>query len=103
MCFDFRRARSHPLGPTITSRIPGRFAMYTPKEVHVKVTDLPDAGVLLFSRYPDGGLLLTFAITEWWQRFHLDRAEQRKHQPNVIPRRECFDRANRKPGPRYVG
>jgi len=27
--FDFRRARSHPLGPTITSRLPGRFAMYT--------------------------------------------------------------------------
>jgi hypothetical protein len=37
MCFDFRRARSHPLGPTITSRIPGRFAMYTPEEGHVKV------------------------------------------------------------------
>lgn len=37
MCFDFRRARSHPLGPTITSRLPGRFAMYTPEEVHVKV------------------------------------------------------------------
>jgi len=37
MCFDFRRARSHPLGPTITSRIPGRIAMYTPEEAHVKV------------------------------------------------------------------
>ena len=23
MCFDFRRARSHPLGPTITSRLTG--------------------------------------------------------------------------------
>ena len=41
MCFDFRRARSHPLGPTITSRLPGRFAMYTPKEVHVKVLTCP--------------------------------------------------------------
>jgi hypothetical protein len=48
MCFDFRRARSHPLGPTITSRLPGRFAMYTPKEVRVKVADLPDAGIQLF-------------------------------------------------------
>jgi hypothetical protein len=37
MCFDFRRARSHPLGPTITCRLPGRLAMYTPEEVHVKV------------------------------------------------------------------
>jgi hypothetical protein len=41
MCFDFRRARSHPLGPTITSRIPGRFAMYTPEEGHVKVLNRP--------------------------------------------------------------
>jgi hypothetical protein len=48
MCFDFRRARSHPLGPTITSRLPGRFAMYTSKEVRVKVADLPDAGIHLF-------------------------------------------------------
>jgi hypothetical protein len=38
MCFDFRRARSHPLGPTITiSRLPGRFAMYTAAGAHVKV------------------------------------------------------------------
>ena len=37
MCFDFRRARSHPLGPTITSRLPGRFAMYTAEEARVKV------------------------------------------------------------------
>jgi hypothetical protein len=43
MCFDFRRARSHPLGPTITSRIPGRFAMYTPEEAHVKVLTCPHA------------------------------------------------------------
>ena len=41
MCFDFRRARSHPLGPTLTSRLPGRFAMYTSKEVHVKVRTFP--------------------------------------------------------------
>ncbi len=32
MCFDFRRARSHPLAPTITSRLPGRLAMYTLNE-----------------------------------------------------------------------
>jgi len=43
MCFDFRRARSHPLGPTITSRLPGRFAMYTSEEVHVKVLTYPMA------------------------------------------------------------
>jgi hypothetical protein len=41
MCFDFRRARSHPLGPTLTSRLPGRLAMYTPKEVPVKVLTYP--------------------------------------------------------------
>ena len=37
MCFDFRRARSHPLGPTITSRLPGRIEMYTWVKARVKV------------------------------------------------------------------
>jgi hypothetical protein len=37
MCFDFRRARSHPLGSDITSHLPGRFAMYTSGEARVKV------------------------------------------------------------------
>lgn len=37
MCFDFRRARSHPLGPTITSRLPGRIEMYTSVKARVKV------------------------------------------------------------------
>ncbi|MDQ2921340.1 MAG: hypothetical protein M3R52_07000 [Acidobacteriota bacterium] len=49
MCFDFRRARSHPLGPTITSRLPGRFAMYTSKEVRVKVMTYP-IPVIRFSK-----------------------------------------------------
>ena len=35
--FDFRRARSHPLGPTITSRLPGRIEMYTWVKARVKV------------------------------------------------------------------
>jgi len=51
MCFDFRRARSHPLGPTLTSRLPGRFAMYTSEEAHVKVpTYSTDA--YLFKKIP---------------------------------------------------
>ncbi len=37
MCFDFRRARTHPLGPTITSRLPGKSEMYTSEQAHVKV------------------------------------------------------------------
>ena len=37
ICFDFRRARSHPLGPTITSRLPGRIEMYTSVKARVKV------------------------------------------------------------------
>jgi hypothetical protein len=35
--FDFRRARSHPLGPTITIRLPGRIEMYTSVKARVKV------------------------------------------------------------------
>jgi hypothetical protein len=31
MCFDFRRARSHPLDPTIIAALPGRGGMYTPE------------------------------------------------------------------------
>ena len=102
MCFDFRRARSHPLGPTITSRLPGRFAMYTPKEVHVKVADLPDEGYNYF-RITAGSFLLVFAITDWWLRRRLNRAAPRKHRRNEIPRRGCSDRVNRKRVPKYVG
>jgi hypothetical protein len=32
MCFDFRRARSHPLGPdNHLAALPGRWALYTPR------------------------------------------------------------------------
>ncbi len=41
MCFDFRRARSHPLSPTVTSHLPGRLAIYTSKEARVKVLTYP--------------------------------------------------------------
>lgn len=39
MCFDFRRARSHPLAPTSHRPLyPGRSAMYTAEEGDVKAT-----------------------------------------------------------------
>ncbi len=94
MCFDFRRARSHPLGPTITSRLPGRFAMYTPKEVHVKVLTLPDTGAHLSQIKLLAASQAVPAIIDSWRISYLNRAEQHKHQPNEIPRRACFDRAN---------
>ncbi len=101
MCFDFRRARSHPLGPTITSRLPGRFAMYTSEEVHVKVLTYP-IPMHTFFKKTDGYFLPVSAIIDSWRTSYLNRAEQHKHQPNEIPRRACFDRENRKPEPKYV-
>ena len=56
--FDFRRARSHPLGPTITSRLPGRIEMYTWVKARVKVLLLLSAAHKsfygkVFVRWPD--------------------------------------------------
>jgi hypothetical protein len=36
-------ARSHPLAPTITSRLPGRPEMYTAEQAHVKALHLVSA------------------------------------------------------------
>jgi hypothetical protein len=102
MCFDFRRARSHPLGPTITSRIPGRFAMYTPEEAHVKVLTCSLRVLQFFPNPPDVYFLPAFSINDWWTTNCLNRAGQHKRRPNEIPRRECFDHENQKPEPKYV-
>ena len=40
MCFDFRRARSHPLGSDNHQHLPGRVEMYTSGEGRVKVLRL---------------------------------------------------------------
>jgi hypothetical protein len=37
LCVSISDARSHPLAPTLTSRLPGRPAMYTAARAHVKV------------------------------------------------------------------
>jgi hypothetical protein len=45
MCFDFRAPVVTRLVRQITSRSPGRLAMYTPKEARVKVLTYPLSSV----------------------------------------------------------
>ena len=67
--FDFRRARSHPLGPTITSRLPGRIEMYTSVKARVKVL-----------------LLLSAAHKSFYGKVFVPRQDQRLTADTFGPR-----------------
>jgi hypothetical protein len=43
LCVSISDARSHPLAPTLTSRLPGRPEMYTAEGAHVKALPLVSA------------------------------------------------------------
>ena len=97
--FDFRHARSHPLGPTITSRLPGRLEMYTWQLAGVKVLTLFVTAHKSFTLK----FLCAGRINGWRPTHYLSLAGRHKHPLSENQRKEYCDLANQKPAPKSVG